>query len=127
VERYRLRALLANRSFREFLCGRVEIQFRPAADMHLAFFIDSVETSVLSLKELGLAEGGRDQTRNLVVYGLHNRDYGGLSDKRAFSRLLGKRLISPPLTTVRTIGQPRLPGGGERELFYYSFYRGGNR
>jgi hypothetical protein len=70
-------------------------QFCAVREMHLAIFIDSVESSRFSLKELGLAEGGGDHSQDLAVYGLYIGDYLGFSGKETFSRLLGKRLIPP--------------------------------
>ena len=70
-------------------------QFCAVRDMHLALFIDSVEHSGYSLQELGLKEGGGDLTEDLLIFGLYNGDYTGFSGKKAFSRLLGKRLVPP--------------------------------
>jgi hypothetical protein len=70
-------------------------QFCAVREMHLAIFIDSVERSPYSLADLGLKEGGGDQTKGLTCYGLHYDDDRGLSDAESFSRLLGKRLIAP--------------------------------
>lgn len=71
-------------------------QFCAVREMHLAIFIDSVEFSPFSLKELGLEKGGGDRTEGLICYGLHfDGDRAGLRDSKSFSRLLGKRLIAP--------------------------------
>jgi len=63
--------------------------------MHLGIFFDSVESSAIELKSLGLSKGGADHNEGLVTFGLHYGDYRGLSEQNAFSRLLGKRLVSP--------------------------------
>jgi hypothetical protein len=83
----------------ESLCVKIRLleirQFCAVREMHLAIFMDSVESSRHNLPELGLTEGGGDQIKGLTVYGLHNGDYQGMSNEGAFSRLLAKRLVPP--------------------------------
>lgn len=85
-------------------------QFLAIREMHLAVFIDRVEKSRFTLKQLGLEEGGDNYTSDLIVYGLHYGDYDGIGDKEAFSRVLGKRLI-PPLPKEKS----GFPGYAEEE------------
>ena len=70
-------------------------QFLAIKEMHLAIQFDCREHSAHSLEKLGLEEGGADQRDGLLCWGLHFGDFGGVTDYRAFSRLLGKRLIPP--------------------------------
>jgi hypothetical protein len=70
-------------------------QFLAIKEMHLAIFFDCREHSTKSLEELKLAEGGADSRDSLSCWGCYYGDLGGITDHRAFSRLLGKRLISP--------------------------------
>jgi hypothetical protein len=69
-------------------------QFLAIKGMHLAVQFDFREDSSHTLSELGLVEGGEDHKNNLMCWGLYFQDFG-LNEKRAFSRLLGKRLIPP--------------------------------
>lgn len=70
-------------------------QFLAIKEMHLAVLFDCREHSALTLKELGLEEGGGDHRDGLVCWGLHYGDLGSIGSYQAFSRLLGKRLIPP--------------------------------
>jgi len=71
-------------------------QFLAIKEMHLAVFFDCVAESRLALSELGLTEGlAADSKGDTMTYSLAYGDYGGLGDRFAFSRLLGKRLITP--------------------------------
>lgn len=70
-------------------------QFLAIREMHLAIQFDCREHSVYSLEELGLEEDGHDQREDLTCWGLHYGDFGGIGEYRAFSRLLGKRLVEP--------------------------------
>ncbi len=70
-------------------------QFSAVKEMHLAILFDCREHSMLSLVELGLTSGGDIQRGDLMSWGLHYGDFGGLANHRTFSRLLGKRLIAP--------------------------------
>lgn len=70
-------------------------QFLAIKDMHLAVLFDCREHSDATLEELGLKESADDHRDGLLTYTLGYGDFGGLTKKRAFSRLLGKRLIPP--------------------------------
>jgi len=70
-------------------------QFLAIKEMHLAILFDCREHSMMSLDELGLTESGEDKRDGLVCWGLNYGDIGGIGGHRAFSRLLGKRLIEP--------------------------------
>lgn len=70
-------------------------QFAAVREMHIAIFFDFVEDSTAALEELGLSEGGADAHEPLMIYGLYYGDYNGVSEKNAFSRLYGKKLIAP--------------------------------
>jgi hypothetical protein len=85
--------------------------------MHLAIQFDCREHSSSSLKELGLDEGGEDSARDLLCWGLHYGDGGGVTGFAAFSRLLGKRLI-PPLPKGRS-GFPGFEDERSREYIRF--------
>ncbi len=70
-------------------------QFLAIRDMHLSIQFDCREHSFHSLEELGLEESGDDKRQNLACWGLHYRGFRGFGEHRAFSRLLGKRLVEP--------------------------------
>jgi hypothetical protein len=70
-------------------------QFLAIKDMHLALMFDCRQHSMEALADLDLKEGGTDHRDALFVYSLAYGDFGGLTGLRAFSRLLGKRLIPP--------------------------------
>lgn len=71
-------------------------QFLAIKEMHLALLFDSRATSQISLKDLGLKEEeGAKYRDDLVCWILGYGDFHGLGSGRAFSRLLGKRLIPP--------------------------------
>ncbi|HQR14396.1 MAG TPA: hypothetical protein PLZ37_07530 [Nitrospira sp.] len=70
-------------------------QFLAIKDMHLALMFDCRQHSMESLGDLNLQEVGTDHRDGLLVYSLTYGDFGGLTGLRAFSRLLGKRLIPP--------------------------------
>jgi len=70
-------------------------QFLAIKEMYLSIQFDHREHSKLSLDELQLEEGCSDYKEELISWGLCYGDFNGLSEHRAFSRLLGKRLISP--------------------------------
>lgn len=71
-------------------------QFLAIKEMHLAILFDCREHSGAPLEDLGLTEGGDpDQREGLCCWSLAYGDMGGLCSTRAFSRLLGKRLIAP--------------------------------
>jgi hypothetical protein len=70
-------------------------QFLAIKEMYLSIQFDCREHSEHSLEELGLKRGGDSQRKDLVCWGHHYGDLGGIGSHRAFSRLLGKRLIAP--------------------------------
>jgi len=70
-------------------------QFLAIKEMHLAILFDCRENSAIHLKELNHPEGGVDSRDGLIAWGLYYGDLGGISSQHAFSRLIGKRLISP--------------------------------
>lgn len=70
-------------------------QFLAIRDMHLSVQFDCRERSSYSLEELGLEESGHDKQEGLACWGLHYGDFRGIIEHRAFSRLLGKRLVEP--------------------------------
>jgi len=70
-------------------------QFLAIKEMYLSIQFDCREHSKHSLEELGLTEGGDNQREGLMCWGHHYGDFGGIGSHRAFSRLLGKRLIAP--------------------------------
>lgn len=74
-------------------------QFLAIKEMHLSIQFDCREHSELSLEELGLDEGGDNQREVFLCWSHGYGDFGNLGGiiggHRAFSRLLGKRLISP--------------------------------
>ena len=65
-------------------------QFLAIKEMYLSIQFGRVEHSTHTLKQLGLKESGRDHRDDLICWRLV---YGG--QRRAFSRVLGKRLIAP--------------------------------
>jgi hypothetical protein len=69
-------------------------QFLAIKEMHMAIQFDCREHSTSTLEELGLKEGGGDHRKGLACWGLHYGDIG-MSSHRAYSRLIGKRLIIP--------------------------------
>lgn len=71
------------------------LQFLAIKEMHLSIQFDCREYSKHSLEELGLEKGGGDQRDGLVCWGHYYGDFGGTVKHRAFSRLLGKRLMAP--------------------------------
>jgi hypothetical protein len=70
-------------------------QFLAIKEMYLSIQFDCREHSEHSLEDLGLKEGGGNQREGLICWGHHYGDFGGIGSHRAFSRLLGKRLIAP--------------------------------
>jgi hypothetical protein len=69
-------------------------QFLAIKEMHLALQFDCREHSTRRLEELGLESGGGDYRKGLLRWGLHFGEFRA-SSNLAFSRLLGKRLVSP--------------------------------
>ena len=71
-------------------------QFLAIKEMHLAIQFDHREHSEYSLGQLGLEEGGKTQCETLTCWALNYGSFGGMGGKnQSFSRLLGKRLITP--------------------------------
>ncbi len=70
-------------------------QFLAIRDMHLSIQFDCREDSTHSLNELDLEGSGNDSVQELACWGLGYGDFGDLGGYRAFSRLLGKRLVAP--------------------------------
>lgn len=70
-------------------------QFLAIKEMYLSIQFDYREHSVHTLEELGLKEGGRKNRGDLFCWGLFYGDLHCSGTDRAFSRLLGKRLILP--------------------------------
>lgn len=70
-------------------------QFLAIKEMHLSIQFDCREHSVMALADLALEAEGGDHRDGQSCWGLHYGDLDGLGGCRAFSRLLGKRLIPP--------------------------------
>lgn len=70
-------------------------QFLAIKKMYLSIQFDCREHSEYSLEELGFKECGDEQREGLICWGHHYGDFGGIGSYRAFSRLLGKRLVAP--------------------------------
>lgn len=70
-------------------------QFLAIKEMYLSLQFDYREHSVHTLEELGLEKGNEENRGNLLCWGLFYGDLGCPGTDRAFSRLLGKRLIPP--------------------------------
>jgi len=70
-------------------------QFLAIKEMHLAIQFDCREYSGWQLNELGLTTGGNDSRDDLLCWSLYYGGLDGIGSNRAFSRLLGKRLIAP--------------------------------
>lgn len=70
-------------------------QFLAVKEMHLAILFDCREHSSHSLEDLGLQKGSSHQRNDLFCSALHYGEFSGSGSHRAFSRLLGKRLIPP--------------------------------
>jgi hypothetical protein len=70
-------------------------QFLAIKEMYLSIQFDCRERSDHSLEELGLKQGGSNQREGLTCWGLYYGDSDGIGRHRAFSRLLGKRLVAP--------------------------------
>jgi hypothetical protein len=70
-------------------------QFLAIKDMYLSIQFDCREHSRHSLEELGLKEGGSNQREGLICWRHNCGGFDGIGRYRAFSRLLGKRLVAP--------------------------------
>ena len=81
--------------------NRIEIrlkeirQFLAIKEMHLSIQFDYREHSQHRLEVLGLEPGGGNYQKELCCWGLHYGNGDGICSFNSFSRLLGKRLISP--------------------------------
>lgn len=71
------------------------LQFLAIKEMHLSIQFDCRERSMHTLEKLGFVEGGSNQRDGLLCWGLYYDDLRGTGNHRAFSRLLGVRLIKP--------------------------------
>lgn len=69
-------------------------EFLFAKNMSLVLQFDMREHSLNTLEELGLSEN-ENYKDDLLTYHLSYGNFGGFSKNNAFSRLLGKRLITP--------------------------------
>ncbi len=70
-------------------------QYASIKEKSLFFYLDSKEFSAFSLEDLGLKEGGGEFK---IINGVYDLHFGGPmigNSKKAFSRLLGKRFLSP--------------------------------
>lgn len=76
-------------------------QLLAVKEMHLAILFDCREHSSHSLEDLGLQKGSSHQRNDLFCSALHYGEFSGSGSHRAFSRLLGKRLI-PPLPKAKS-------------------------
>ena len=74
-------------------------QFLAIKEMHLAIQFIFTETSTQPLEELGFTVGDEDKQDNLMRWMQRYGDLDGINNCRAFSRLVGKRLVEPPPKT----------------------------
>ena len=74
-------------------------QFLAIKEMHLAIQFIFSESSTHSLEELGFTEGDNDRQDKLMRWLQRYGDLDGVGNCRAFSRLVGKRLVEPLLKT----------------------------
>lgn len=70
-------------------------QFLAIKEMHLAIQFIFSESSTHSLEELGFTEGDNDRQDKLMRWMQRYGDLDGIGNCRAFSRLVGKRLVEP--------------------------------
>ena len=71
-------------------------QFLAIKDMCLSIQFDCREHTALSLDEINSEEGCEDNNGELFIWSLCYGDFGGMGGKhKAFSRLLGKKIILP--------------------------------
>ncbi|MBU1862496.1 MAG: hypothetical protein KKH94_02390 [Candidatus Omnitrophica bacterium] len=80
-------------------CAQIRLkelrQFLAIKEMHLSIQFDYREHSEYSLEDLGLTEGSEDKRNGLMCWMRYCGKSGGICSYNAFSRLLGKKLISP--------------------------------
>lgn len=71
-------------------------QFLAIKDMCLSIQFDCTEHTALSLDDLSREEDCKDYKDGICIWSLCYGDFGGMGgESKAFSRLLGKKLISP--------------------------------
>ena len=70
-------------------------QFLAIKEMHLAIQFIFSEASTQSLERLGFTEGDNDRQDELMCWMQRYGDLDGIGNCRAFSRLVGKRLVEP--------------------------------
>lgn len=70
-------------------------QFLAIKEMHLAVLFDCREDSLMSLDELGMSINSHNQCDGLACWAISYGDFCNIGGHRAFSRLIGKRLIEP--------------------------------
>lgn len=70
-------------------------QFLAIKEMHLAIQFIFSESSTHSLEELGFTAGDNDRQDKLMCWMQRYGDLDGIGNYKAFSRLVGKRLIEP--------------------------------
>lgn len=70
-------------------------QFLAVKEMHLAILFDCREHSSYSVENLGLQQSPGRQRNELLCLALYYGNFSGIGNHRAFSRLIGKRLIPP--------------------------------
>ena len=70
-------------------------QFLAIKEMHLAIQFIFSETSTQSLERLGFTAGEEDRRDGMIRWMQRYGDLDGIGNCRAFSRLVGKRLVEP--------------------------------
>ena len=70
-------------------------QFLAIKEMHLEIQFIFSESSTYSLEELGFTAGDEDNRDELMCWMQRYGDLGGIGNCKAFSRLVGKRLVEP--------------------------------
>ena len=70
-------------------------QFLAIKEMHLAIQFIFSETSMQPLEKLGFTEGDNDRQNKLMRWMQRYGDLDGITNYRAFSRLVGKRIVEP--------------------------------
>ena len=70
-------------------------QFLAIKERHLAIQFIFSETSMQPLEKLGFTEGDNDRQNKLMRWMQRYGDLDGITNYRAFSRLVGKRIVEP--------------------------------
>ena len=70
-------------------------QFLAVKEMYLSIQFDCRERSGYSLEKLGLKKEGSDKRKELMCWAHYYGEYNGPNSNKAFSRLVGKRLVKP--------------------------------